>query len=185
MAVVSDENEVAYRPGGRIVLAPHNPGWAHDFVEESGAVSRALGDVIASIHHIGSTAVSGLLAKPIIDILAVVVNVDLLDSRTASFADLGYEAMGEFGIPGRRYFRKNTSAGVRVYQLHAFRNGSSEVERHIAFRDYLRAHPAHARRYAELKQTLAQRFTGDMDRYTEGKTEFIREIERAALSNGK
>jgi GrpB-like predicted nucleotidyltransferase (UPF0157 family) len=121
------------------------------------------------------------IAKPVIDMLAVVADVAALDARSLLIAELGYESLGEFGIVGRRYFRKSKN-GVRTHQIHAFAKGSPEIRRHVAFRDYLRAHHAEAQRYAQLKEDLAARFSNSRDRYTEGKTNFIRAIEQGALS---
>jgi GrpB-like predicted nucleotidyltransferase (UPF0157 family) len=86
--------------------------------------------------------------------------------------------MGEFGIKGRRYFRKTSKDGVRTHQIHAFAVGSPEIDRHLAFRDYLRSHIDEAQRYGRLKQELARQFLTDIDGYSDGKTEFIREIEQ-------
>jgi GrpB-like predicted nucleotidyltransferase (UPF0157 family) len=132
------------------------------------------------LHHIGSTAIPGIVAKPVIDMLGIVPTLEGLDARTHRLTMLGYEALGEFGIPGRRYFRKNAPDGTRTHQLHAFAAGSPEIQRHLDFRDYLRAFPAEAAAYAALKEGLAQRCGGDMGAYTEGKTEFIRAVERRA-----
>lgn len=168
-----------YRPGGAIVLVPHDPRWCDEFRRESVAVTAALGDVVLELHHIGSTAIPGVLAKPVIDILAVVTDIASLDSGPP-LERLGYQAMGEFGIKGRRYFRKTSKDGVRTHQIHAFAIGSPEINRHLAFRDYLRGHPDEAQRYSQLKQDLAQRFVTDIYGYSNGKTEFIRDIERRA-----
>lgn len=162
------------------MLSPHNPSWAGQFVDESSLAIAALGDVLIELHHIGSTAIPGIVAKPVIDMLAVVTSVDALDSSSPHLATLGYEALGEFGIPGRRYFRKDSAAGVRTHQLHAFAIGSDHIERHLGFRDYLRAHSGQAHAYELLKKVLAERYAGDMGAYSHGKTDFIREIERRA-----
>ncbi len=89
---------------------------------------------------------------------------------------LGYEALGEFGLPGRRYFRKGDNP--RTHQVHVFQEGDVQVGRHLAFRDYLVAHPAEAAAYGELKARLAARFAGDYEAYMDG---FIKETERRAL----
>ena len=165
-----------------VVLVPHEARWAAEFENESTAVCGALGDVLVALHHIGSTAVSGILAKPVIDMLAVVTDVTILDVRSSALEQLGYEVMGEFGIPGRRYFRKDSTGGERTHQIHAFALGSAHIDRHLSFRDYLRAHPTVAAEYAELKRVLARRFSGDRVSYTDGKTEFITDVERRAAA---
>src|SRR5262249_5441535 len=173
-----DQNSIQteYRPGGPIVLVQHDSCWRDDFGRESAAVGAALGTALVELHHIGSTAVPGIVAKPVIDMLAVVTDVISLDARPW-LEHLGYQAMGEFGIKGRRYFRKTSTEGVRTHQIHAFAVGSPEINRHLSFRDYLRSHPE-AQQYARLKEELAGRFVDDIDGYSDGKTGF--EIERRA-----
>ena len=163
-----------------IVLAPPSSEWPAAFERESAAISGALSDLSIELHHIGSTAIPGIVAKPVIDMLAVVPTVEALDARAHRLVELGYEALGEYGIPGRRYFRKNAPDGARTHQLHAFAAGSPEVERHLGFRDYLRAHPAEAAAYGALKQELAERCGSDMEAYGDGKTAFIRALDRLA-----
>jgi GrpB-like predicted nucleotidyltransferase (UPF0157 family) len=113
-----------------IVLAPHSIAWAEAFEREASAIADALSDLSMELQHIGSTAIPGIVAKPVIDMLGIVAAVDELDARAHRRAALGYEALGEFGIPGRRYFRKNSPDGVRTHQLHAFAIGSPEIQRH-------------------------------------------------------
>jgi len=152
------------------------------FDAEAVVLRRCLGDNAMAIHHIGSTAVPGLCAKPIIDLLVEVASLDDVDVRNAEMARAGYEAMGEFGIAGRRYFRKRDRAGVRSHHVHAFACGSSDVTRHLAFRDYLKAHPADARRYGDLKRALASVHHDDIDAYMDGKDALVKALERAALA---
>jgi len=168
-------------PSPKIVLADYDPGWADAFRREAGRVRLAFGAHLVALHHIGSTAVPGLPAKPVIDILAVVSNVHALDAQTGQFEELGYEVMGEFGLPGRRYFRRDDPRGVRTHQIHTYApDSSNEIERHLNFRDYLRAHQEAARAYANLKHLLANDCHGDMRCYSDGKTAFVRAIEQRA-----
>jgi len=175
-------SEPRYRPGGVIVLAPPSATWATAFEREASAVSDALSDLPIELHHIGSTAIPGIVAKPVIDMLGIVPAVEALDVCTHRLAGLGYEALGEFGIRGRRYFRKDAPDGARTHQLHAFAVGSPEIQRHLDFRDYLRAFPAEAAAYAALKQDLAGRRGSDMQAYSDGKTEFIRAVDGRAAA---
>jgi GrpB-like predicted nucleotidyltransferase (UPF0157 family) len=171
-----------FRPGGAIVLVPHRDAWAAAFEFEASAVTHALSGLSIALHHIGSTAIPGIAAKPVIDMLAVVPAVEALDARAHALTALGYEALGEFGIVGRRYFRKNSQQGVRTHQLHAYAAGSPDAQRHLDFRDYLRAFPAEAAAYAALKQRLAARFGSDMAAYSDAKTAFVRAAERRAAA---
>jgi len=170
-----------------ITVVAYDPAWPAEFARESASVSQAINPVLIAIHHIGSTAIPGMWAKPVIDMLAIVSNIAELDGRNelgepnAKMQALGYEAMGEFGIPGRRYFRKDNAAGMRTHQIHAFQIGSPQIERHLAFRDFLTAHGQYAARYAELKRCLAARYPNDLAAYMDGKDAFIREIDAKAL----
>ena len=166
-----------------IVLGAYNPTWPDKFRAEANAIRVALPEVLEDIHHIGSTAIPGIVAKPVIDLLLVVTELEQLDACASSLVDLGYQSMGEFGIPGRRYFRRDTADGVRTRHVHAFPVGSPQIQRHLAFCDFLRAHPEEAKRYGALKLDLAKRFSPDVARYTDGKSAFIRDIEERAAQS--
>lgn len=163
-----------------IELIPYDPAWPDEFAREAAVLRDALGDVLLSLEHIGSTAIPGLLAKPVIDILAIVTNVELLDTRSQAFEKLGYQVRGEFGIPGRRYFRKDDDIGRRTHHIHAYSVGANEITRHLNFRDYLRAHPAVADAYRALKEALAAKCGDDRPCYSDGKSDFIRDVEQKA-----
>ena len=168
-------------PHRRIEVVPYDPRWPEEFERASAEVAAAMADCLLAIHHIGSTSVPGLHAKSVIDMLAVVTDLAALDRRTPEMRRLGYEAMGEFGIEGRRYFRRNDAAGRRTHQVHAFADGSPHVRRHLAFRDFLRAHPAVAADYGALKRKLAEAHPHDIDAYMDGKDGFIKTTEAQAL----
>jgi GrpB-like predicted nucleotidyltransferase (UPF0157 family) len=104
----------------KIEVLPHNPQWKHDFHGESKQIRRALGETVVAIHHIGSTAIPNIYAKPIIDLLVEAKYIEKIDDQTSVMKALGYEAMGEFGIPSRRYFRKHNPAGIRTHHVHIF-----------------------------------------------------------------
>ena len=89
--------------------------------------------------------------------------------------------MGEFGIPGRRYFRKRNHLGVRTHHVHAFQTRNPEIERHLAFRDYMIAHPMDAQAYGALKRELARVYPHDRQAYMDGKDKFVKEHEARAL----
>lgn len=165
----------------RIVVVAYDPAWPAEFEAEAQRIARALGSNVVALHHIGSTAIPGMFAKPILDILLEVDDLARLDRETGALQALGYEAMGEFGIPRRRYFRKSNAAGVRTHHLHAFQVGDAEIERRLAFRDYLIAHPAAAQAYGALKQELARRHADERQAYMDGKDAFVKEQEAKAL----
>lgn len=164
----------------KVEVVPHSPRWRDAFAAEAKHVAAALGQCVVAIHHIGSTAIPNIYAKPVIDLLVEVKDITEVDGRSSAMESLGYEVMGEYGIPGRRYFRKDTREGIRTHNLHAFEAGSAEVARHLAFRDYMVAHPEDAQRYGELKRRLAEEHPQSMDGYMDGKDGFIKETDRRA-----
>jgi GrpB-like predicted nucleotidyltransferase (UPF0157 family) len=164
-----------------LVIEPYRESWKEDFEHEAGLVRAAFGPALIALHHIGSTAIRGIPAKPVIDMLAEFQSLEAADARAEQMTQLGYEVMGEFGIPGRRYYRKNNSTGARTHQVHGFLTGSPDVVRHLAFRDYLCAHPGTAIEYGVLKLRLWSMFGDDLEAYIKGKTDFVVEMERRAL----
>lgn len=166
----------------RIHMVPHDPTWRREFDREAARLRDALGSETVDVHHMGSTAVPSIHAKPVIDVLLVVRDLAALDAGRSSVEALGYEALGEFGIPGRRYFRRDNERGDRTHQIHAFEAGSAQITRHLAFRDYLIAHPEVAQDYSDLKRGLAAKYPDDSEAYMDGKDGFIREIDRRAAA---
>jgi GrpB-like predicted nucleotidyltransferase (UPF0157 family) len=164
-----------------LTVEPHRDSWGRDFEIEAAKIRGALGAALNASHHIGSTSIPGIYAKPIIDMIADVTSLEAVDQRVHEMQALGYESRGELGIPGRRFFPKNDGNGMRTHQIHAFVHGSPHIDRHLAFRDYLIAHPETAHAYSELKRTLVQTSNGDFEAYMDGKDAFIKNIEREAL----
>jgi GrpB-like predicted nucleotidyltransferase (UPF0157 family) len=164
-----------------VVVTPYNSDWPTAFTRESEALSRVFTDSLLAIHHIGSTSVPGLAAKPIIDILVVVKETRTIDGFSAGMERLGYRVRGECldaeipGTPGRFYFSKDTD-GVRTSQVHVCAAGHSEIGDKLAFRDYLRVHPDRANAYANLKHHLATRHRDDVLGYMRGKDEFVKSV---------
>ncbi len=163
-----------------ITVVDYNPDWKRKYETEARRISALLGENLVAIYHIGSTSVEGLKAKPIIDIMPVVRDLSLVDEKRSGFEELGYEYMGEFGIPGRRYLRKG--GDNRTHQIHIFgRESQSEILRHLAVPAYLRAHKDAAREYGQLKEELAQKYPHDIDGYCDGKDAFVKKLEQEAL----
>lgn len=165
----------------RVVVNEHNENWDQKFKEESQKLKDILGDEIVEIHHIGSTSVKGLKAKPIIDIMPIVKDIEKVDSFNEQMGAIGYEGLGENGIKGRRYFRKGGE--YRTHQVHVFQTDNHEdIDRHLAVRDYLRTHPEEAKQYGDLKERLAKQFPNDIESYVEGKDAFVKALENRALT---
>jgi len=158
-----------------IVVVPYDPIWPEKFKEAAAELASIFGSELISIHHIGSTSIPGLSAKPIIDIMPVVRDIERIDALNSVFEQHGYKARGEYGIPGRRYFVKGSDAR-RTHHVHSYVPDNPEVKRHLDFRDYLIAHPDEARRYANLKQDLARQFPHNIEGYMAGKDAFIKAI---------
>ncbi|MBO3444915.1 GrpB family protein [Clostridium sp. CCUG 7971] len=164
-----------------IVVVDYNPEWPFLFQKEADSIKEILKDELVEIHHIGSTSVKNLKAKPIIDIIPVVNNIEKVDKYNHEFENLGYELMGEYGIKGRRFFRKGLEN--RTHHIHIFEvSDTHNIKRHLAVRDYLRTHPEKAHEYGELKQELANKYPYDIESYCLGKDSFVKELEKNAVA---
>lgn len=165
-----------------ILLVPHRAEWKSLFVSEADLLREAVGDHLVAIEHIGSTAVSGLDAKPILDILAGVRTAEDAERCVVPLAQIGYEYRGEQGIAGRFYFRKGTGE-VSTHHLNIVEMTSDFWQSHILFRDYLRQHADAAQEYGKLKRELAVTHKGNRPAYTEAKAAFIESaLKKAAAS---
>lgn len=163
-------------------VVPHDPRWKIAFKEEAKAIEQAFENTPIELHHIGSTAIPGILAKPIIDLLGTVSGLCEADAKGHALESLGYEVMGAYGIEGRRYFRKFDGNGIRTHHLHVFEEGSQHAERHLAFRDYLMAHPKVAKEYSALKEDLTRGDAPTWDAYIDGKDPFVSRVEPEAVN---
>lgn len=159
----------------RVVVSEYDPNWPRMFEEERRQIQGAIGERVVAIEHVGSTAVPGLGAKPIIDIMLGVSRLSDFKKCIVPLEKIGYEhaPWADVDMPGRRrYFRKSIE-GVRSHHLHMCEFGGEFWGRHVTFRDYLRNKPQEARRYLELKKELAAKFEWDTIGYTEAKTAFV------------
>jgi GrpB-like predicted nucleotidyltransferase (UPF0157 family) len=164
----------------KMEVQPYVATWPSLYREEAARLKEAFGTQLLAIHHIGSTSVPGLAARPTIDIMVEVPDIAAVDVLNPALIALGYEPYGEFGIPGRRYFPR-IIVETHTHHVHVFQVGDPQLKRHIVFRDYLISHPEEARSYGRLKTDLAARFTFDVSGYLDGKDAFIKAIERRAL----
>ncbi len=166
----------------RIVqVLPYDARWSLQFEKERTLLGTTLGR--DAIHHIGSTSVVGLAAKPIIDILIETEDIGRFSIHDAELTRLGYEPRGELGIPGRRFYPKGGE--LRTHHVHAFQRGDQLILRHLAFRDYLIGHPEVAAEYGALKTTVAAACNNDINRYMDGKDAWIKRIEHLAILEHK
>ena len=162
----------------QVRLVEHDPAWAARFADERARLLTVLGDLPAEIEHVGSTAVPGLVAKPILDLLVGRPPGDVAP-YVAALQRAGYVYRGEAGIPGRHYFRRGDP---RTHHLHLVERGGALWRDHLAFRDRLRADAALAAEYGALKQRLALRHAGDRAAYTEAKAPFVTAVLRGDAS---
>jgi GrpB-like predicted nucleotidyltransferase (UPF0157 family) len=165
----------------QIVIESYHPDWQKKFSRETFLLRLLIGRYITAIEHIGSTAVPGLAAKPIIDILIGVKSLTDTKRFVPRLKLLGYVYVPEYEVefPERRYLYKQIN-GEDTCHLHMVEPQSEFFRRHIAFRDYLRTHPEAVAEYASLKFRLASEFGADRAGYTDAKTEFIQSIEHKA-----
>lgn len=167
-----------------ISIVCYDQQWAQDFEELSEVLRDALGGLVARVEHVGSTSVPGLAAKPVLDIDLVIAKSTPMPHVIAALSALGYEHRGDQGIPGREAFgraddlvpRDGSERRWPRHHLYVCRADADELARHLAFRDYLRAHPEAVGAYAHLKRRLAERHPTDRDAYCRAKTDFICEI---------
>jgi GrpB-like predicted nucleotidyltransferase (UPF0157 family)/predicted TPR repeat methyltransferase len=164
---------------GLVRLAPHHPGWARLFAEEASRVRNALGDAALRIEHVGSTAVAGIPAKPILDIIAAVADVGDAADAVRRLEAIGYELIPEDPVVDRVFLVKG-SPDARQIHLSLAEPASACWRDHVLFRDCLRAQPRTAAAYAVLKAQLAARYPADRTAYTAGKAAFIQEVIAAA-----
>lgn len=163
----------------KVEVTRHNKAWSLMFDEEANRLLGIFDFGIIKIHHIGSTSVNDLKAKPVIDIMPVVKNINQVDDFNTAMTDIGYEPKGENGISGRRFFQKG--GDNRTHHVHIFELGNPEIERHLAFRNYLRSHSDAVKEYSNLKEELSQCFPNDIEAYIHGKKQLISEIEKRAM----
>jgi GrpB-like predicted nucleotidyltransferase (UPF0157 family) len=159
----------------RIRIVDYDPAWPRAYEAERVLLADVFGEVATGIEHVGSTAVPGLAAKPIIDIAVELYDIDALAGRLPALEDLGYGYDGDVFLPGRHDLHKPPEATTfrgRSHALHVYEFGHPDFFDVIAFRDYLRGHSPAAHEYAALKRDLVASGLDGMN-YTAGKTEFI------------
>ncbi len=159
-----------------IVVVPWQPEWLRSFEKIRDTLLPELKGLILTIEHVGSTSVPGLAAKPIIDIDIVIEDQQGLPAVKEALARLGYQHVGDLGIVGREAFKYSNKPELMEHHLYVCVQDSSELKRHLALREHLKAHPEDRDRYAQVKYAAAARHPTDIDAYLEEKTPIILEI---------
>jgi GrpB-like predicted nucleotidyltransferase (UPF0157 family) len=161
---------------GQVLVAPYDPRWPRLFEDAAAQLRATFGAAILDVHHVGSTAVPGLCAKPILDVLVSVRDFDAAREMIPQLATLGYEFRPDEEIPDRHYFRRPPGGELRTHHLSLAEPGSRHHTVTLAFRDALRRSADLAAAYARLKLELARRFPFDRPAYIEGKSQFVRDV---------
>jgi GrpB-like predicted nucleotidyltransferase (UPF0157 family) len=177
---MADERAARMADATRVVLAPHDPAWAEMAAAESARLAGALGTNLVAVHHIGSTAIPDIAAKPVVDLMPVVRSLEALEARRADVEALGYLWRGAFGIEGRRYCVLERD-GKRVFHVHFYADGDANIARQLAFRDYLLAHRNEAQAYETIKREAADAHPDNSMAYNDHKSGWLRACQQRAM----
>ncbi|TFB22126.1 GrpB family protein [Filobacillus milosensis] len=162
----------------KVRLSNYTSGWKRMYEQEVQLLKNIFDDEILYFEHFGSTSVPGMKAKPVIDMMVIVKDISVIDTYNEKMTSLNYDVAGEWGIKGRRLFRKGGEN--RTHHIHFYQFDNPQIKRHIVLRDYLRSHPEEVERYSEFKDELASKYELTRD-YSPAKKEFVAEMERRAL----
>ena len=159
-----------------VVVMPYDKTWKSSFEEIKAEIENVIGDLIIGIEHVGSTSVEGLSAKPCIDIDVIIKDYSVFNDVVNKLATIGYIHKGNLGIKDREAFKYTDKPHLQKHHLYVCPQQSEELHRHITFRDFLRENPEAARKYGSVKETAAQLFPDDIDKYIEYKSPCIEEL---------
>ena len=169
---------------GIVKLEDHNNDWNLEYEKEKELLKNVLKDYLEEIHHVGSTSIPNLKAKPIIDILLVIQSFKDIPKITEILEDYQYENRGQQGIPDRYFFAKGPD-NARSHYLHVVEGHTDTYYNQLYFRDYLINHPEYVQKYNDLKEDLAKKYASERPKYTAGKKEFINNVIKLAKEEYK
>ena len=160
----------------KVVVLPYDRAWKSAFENIKAEIENALGELILSVEHVGSTSVEGMSAKPCIDLDVVIEDYSVFDAVVAKLASIGYIHEGDLGIKDREAFKYSDKPHLMLHHLYVCPKDSAELRRHIAFRDYLRSNPEAVKKYSAVKEKAAELFPNDIDGYIKYKSPCIEEL---------
>ena len=160
----------------KVIVLPYDKAWKSAFEEIKQESKSAIGDLIIGIEHVGSTSVEGMSAKPIIDIDVIIKDYSIFDSVVSKLETIGYRHVGNQGIKDREVFKYSDKSQLQKHHLYVCPQQSEELQRHIKFRDFLRNHSETVKKYSLVKETAAQLFPDDIEKYIEYKSPYIEEL---------
>lgn len=163
----------------KVRLSEFDSSWKKSFKDECDVMTRIFGDEIVSFEHFGSTSVPGMKAKPVVDMMILVRDINQVNKYDAQLESLGYDVAGEWGIEGRRLLRKG--GDNRSHHIHIYQHDHPEVYRHLVVRDYLTEKPEEVKSYSDFKEKLASKYD-DTREYSKAKKEFVSELEKRAIA---
>ena len=162
-------------PPYAVQLLPHDPSWAELADREGTRLMEAAPGALVAIHHIGSTSIPGIVAKPIVDLMGIGPNLAAIEAARPALEALGYAWHGEYGLEGRRFCTlSDPVSGARRMHLHCYAAGDHSIR-------YLRARPDVAEAYQQMKQRCAASHPHDSNAYTDCKDNWIKRVEAEAL----
>ncbi|MCL2080678.1 MAG: GrpB family protein [Oscillospiraceae bacterium] len=159
----------------KITVVPHNPEWAGEFERIKSELTRALGGLALAVEHVGSTSVTGLYAKPVIDI-DIVIDNNTFQAVESRLNGIGYSHIGDLGIHGREAFGYENKPHLMEHHLYVCEKDADELTRHLALRDFLRVSEEYRDKYSRVKLEMAEKFPHNIDAYIDGKQPLILEI---------
>lgn len=177
--MLRDMKHMMNAPPLKVEVVPYDARWPDFFRREADRIQGVLGSHIKEIYHIGSTAIPGMVAKPVIDMMLGCHDLDEIDLIAEKLKALHYEDIRRHIIPHQSFFTRRQDKEIS-FHLHLHERGSPQIKRHVNFRDYVIQHPEEAKAYAALKIKLSQKFSYDIDSYVRGKDSLVQEIDRKA-----
>jgi GrpB-like predicted nucleotidyltransferase (UPF0157 family) len=172
------ESQIFKRKNRPYKLLPYDPKWAHEFIELKSSIAPLYGHNLLDFQHIGSTSIPGMLAKPVIDVCAVVKDIEEVKAIRPKFEALGYRARGDYVGQGEEYFTYDDANGERKYNIHTLQEGNLAIIGYLSFRDYLRSNEEAVRKYIEGLRNLYG--ASDYNSYDWNKGDRIEYLKRQA-----